>query len=183
MPQADPGGTYRPPISRGGGGCSDIAGDWMWIWRPIALGSLCLLRLVRRNRGIARVRGAARAPRACWISRRLRRLRSTIAAGCAAPRESAPLALAGFRALQVPLRSSPSTCRELVTRSVRSLAADRRSVPMSRAQVTPTSVALARGYDPPRREGSTSRVTEGQPENGLNGRRPRREDPRHRRIS
>jgi hypothetical protein len=33
------------PVSRGGGGCSDIAGDWMWVWRPVASGSLWPLRV------------------------------------------------------------------------------------------------------------------------------------------
>jgi hypothetical protein len=28
------------PVARGGGRCTDIAGDWMWVWRPVAPGSL-----------------------------------------------------------------------------------------------------------------------------------------------
>jgi hypothetical protein len=33
------------PVARGGGRCSDIAGDWMWVWRPVASGSLWPLRV------------------------------------------------------------------------------------------------------------------------------------------
>src|SRR6266566_8239253 len=33
------------PVARGGGRCSDIAGDWMSVWRPVASGSLWPLRV------------------------------------------------------------------------------------------------------------------------------------------
>jgi hypothetical protein len=33
------------PVARGGGRCSDKAGDWMSVWRPVASGSLWPLRV------------------------------------------------------------------------------------------------------------------------------------------